>query len=288
MIRSMTAFARREISGPFGTLTWEIRSLNHRFLELTVRLPEDLRGLEPAIREQVGKRVKRGKVECNLRLRRQTESGNDLSLNESLAQRLVTLTMDLAAHMPEPSRIDAVGLLNWPGVVEVTPLDVGSVSQAAKNLFDETMEELLNTREREGDVLGDLLKQRCHSIAELVEQSRVHIPEVRLALRERLHQRLSELEVEADSGRLEQELAIQLQKIDVQEELDRLSAHVIEIQRTLQRKEPVGRRLDFLMQELNREANTLGSKSASLQTSQHSVELKVLIEQMREQVQNIE
>lgn len=288
MIRSMTAFARREQRGDWGALTWELRSLNHRYLEVMVRLPEELRGLEGQVRERVGARLQRGKVECGLRFRRDPGAAGGLSLNQSLVSQVLALAEQLRALAPELRDAGTMQVLNWPGAVEQAELDLTPVHQAGLALLDEALDELVATREREGDGLRALIEQRLQSMSTLVEQVRGHLPQLRAGLRQRLETRLAELKVEAEPGRLEQELALQLLRIDVDEELDRLQTHVTEIGAVLDRDEPVGRRLDFLMQELNRESNTLGSKSAAAETTAAAVELKVLIEQMREQVQNIE
>lgn len=288
MIRSMTAFARREHRGDWGTLTWELRSLNHRYLEVMVRLPEDLRGLEAQVRERLAARLQRGKVECSLRFRRDPGAAGGLSLNQDLARQVLDLSAQVLALAPELRPIGAMQVLGWPGVVEQAELDLAPVNGAALALLDEAVDELVTTREREGDGLRAIIEQRLSAMSSLVAQVREHLPQIRDALRQRLETRLAELEISADPGRLEQELVLQLQKIDVDEELDRLQTHVAEISAVLDRDEPVGRRLDFLMQELNRETNTLGSKSAATETTAAAVELKVLIEQMREQVQNIE
>jgi len=288
MIRSMTAFARRERRGDWGVLTWEIRSLNHRYLEAFVRLPEELRGLEPAVRRRLGERLQRGKVECNLRFQRTPGVTSRLDLNRDLAAQLLRLMRDLQGLDETLDSPRVTELLAWPGVVAEGELDLEPVSATAQGLLEETLDELLETREREGQELRAVIEQRLDRIHALAQDVRGYLPEIRQSLRQRLESRLSELEAAPDPGRLEQELVLGLQKMDVDEELDRLQAHVTEVRAALDRDEPVGRRLDFLMQELNREANTLGSKSAAAETSQASVELKVLIEQMREQVQNIE
>ena len=288
MIRSMTAFARRERRGEWGTLTWELRSLNHRYLEVMVRLPEDLRGLEGQVRERLAARLQRGKVECSLRFRRDPGAAGGLSLNQDLARQVLDLSAQVLALAPELRPIGAMQVLGWPGVVEQAELDLAPVNSAALALLDEAVDELVTTREREGDGLRTVIEQRLTAMSALVAQVREQLPQIRDALRQRLEARLAELDISADPGRLEQELVLQLQKIDVDEELDRLQTHVAEIGAVLDRDEAVGRRLDFLMQELNRESNTLGSKSAAVETTSAAVELKVLIEQMREQVQNIE
>ena len=288
MIRSMTAFARQEADTEAGTLAWEIRSLNHRYLELGVRLPEELRAVEAAVRERAGKRLGRGKVECTCRYRPVATGTVPVDIDQDNLGRLLTACETVTARLPETVPLNPIDLLRWPGVVREDMVDTGPLVKAALALFEQTLDELVAARQREGAQIRELLLQRCTAMDELVVRARTLLPEIRTALRTRLEARLAELETPADPGRLEQELVLQIQKIDVDEELDRLQSHIGEMHRVLDRKEPVGRRLDFLMQELNREANTLGSKSVAVDTTGISVELKVLIEQMREQIQNVE
>jgi uncharacterized protein (TIGR00255 family) len=288
MIRSMTAFARQEADTGQGTLSWELRSVNHRYLEIGLRLPEELRAVEAALRERINARLGRGKVDCSCRYRPLAAGAAPVVLDEGNLTRLLDACQSVTARLPEPAALNALDLLRWPGVVLEQELDTGPLQKSALTLLDQTLEELVASREREGAQIHDLLTKRCDAMAELVVQARRLLPEIRTAMREKLLARLAELDTPADPGRLEQELVFLLQKIDVDEELDRLGGHIEEVRRVLQRKEPVGRRLDFLMQELNRETNTLGSKSAAAQTTTISVELKVLIEQMREQIQNVE
>ena len=288
MIRSMTAFARREADTEAGSLSWEIRSLNHRYLELGVRLPEELRAVEAAVRERAGKRLGRGKVECTCRYRPAATGTVPVDIDLDNLSRLLAACGEVSARLPEAVPLNPVELLRWPGVVREDVVDTAPLVKAALALFEQTLEQLVEARQREGDEIRVLLQQRCAAMGERVVQARALMPEIRTALRARLETRLAELDIPVDPGRLEQELVLQIQKIDVDEELDRLQSHCDEVRRVLERKEPVGRRLDFLMQELNREANTLGSKSVAVDTTNISVELKVLIEQMREQVQNVE
>lgn len=288
MIRSMTAFARQESETGMGSLSWEIRTVNHRYLETAIRLPDELRAMEPAVRERLNARLGRGKVDCSCRFRPATGVLSPVSIDPDCLSRLLAACREVAAQLDQSVPLSPMELLRWPGVVRPEELDTGPLQEQALMLLDETLDELITTREREGEKIRDLLLQRCAAIAELVAQARRLLPEIRVATREKLLTRLAELAAPADPGRLEQELVFLAQKMDVDEEMDRLSGHVEEIRHILQRDEPVGRRLDFLMQELNREANTLGSKSAATETTRISVELKVLIEQMREQVQNAE
>jgi len=288
MIRSMTAFARQQDHAEFGELTWELRSVNHRFLEATVRLPEELRAIEPVVRERVTARLGRGKVECNLRFKGASAGALELKVNAAMVDQLLAAA-DKMAHRLHSSHLPSImDVLRWPGVLENAEQDFTPVQEAALALFDQTLDALIETREREGARLAELIGQRVAAMREQVELARVRMPTVIEAVRERLKARLAEVAENMDRDRLEQEMALLAQRLDVDEEMDRLRTHLDEVSRVLAQDEPVGRRLDFLMQELNREANTLGSKSADSETTAVSVEMKVLIEQMREQVQNIE
>jgi uncharacterized protein (TIGR00255 family) len=288
MIRSMTAFARQQEHGEYGELTWEIRSVNHRFLETTVRLPEDLRGIEPVVRERVTARLGRGKVECNLRFKTQGAGVARLQVNDALVDQIMAAADHMAHRLHSSHNPSVMDILRWPGVLESGELDLTPVQEAAVALLDRAIDTLLETREREGDRLAQLIAQRVEAMRGQIEVARERMPLVIEAVRERLRARLEELAGNLDPERLEQEMALLAQRLDVDEEMDRLRTHLDEVSRVLEQDEPVGRRLDFLMQELNREANTLGSKSADSETTAVSVEMKVLIEQMREQVQNIE
>ncbi len=285
----MTAFARREARTGAGTLVWELRSVNHRYLDVSVRLPEELRALEPAVRERVGARLRRGKVDCALRFQPEAAVAAAVSLNRELAGRLADLARDAATLLgPESAPPGPFDLLRWPGVVREEPADLGPVQAEALALLDAALDELEATRAREGARIEALLRERIAAMRPLVARARERRPQVIEAALGRWRERLRELGGEPEPGRLEQELALQAQRLDVAEELDRLEAHLDEAEAVLGRGEPVGRRLDFLMQELNREANTLAAKSADAETTRIAVELKVLIEQMREQVQNVE
>ena len=290
MTASMTAFARRETGTPWGSLVWELRAVNHRYLELSFKLPDELRAIEPAARELIGKRLGRGKVDCHLRL--VAREGGDVVLDEALVGRLAALarkTQELAAAAGgdvTPWRM--VDLLRWPGVFKSAAVDPEALQKAAMTLLAEVLDEFGATRAREGGQLAAILRQRLDGMDEIAARVRALLPEVRQNFRERLLDRLKAVREELDPARLEQELLLFAQKTDVDEELDRLAMHIIEVRRILDDKGQVGRRLDFLMQELNREANTLGSKAADVRVTNAAVDLKVLIEQMREQVQNIE
>lgn len=290
MICSMTAFARVETSEEFGSLSWELRSVNHRYLEISPRLPEELRSLEPELRARVGQAVKRGKADCTLRFRASKGTAlGGISLNHSYADQLIELHRSLSHKLgADPATAGVTDLLSWPGVVQEVEPDLGPVQSRALELLDEALQQLLASRQREGTQLAALISQRLDKLTAELKSVREHLPEVRKAQRERLKERLAALAEPADANRLEQELVLFAQKMDVDEELDRALTHINEMRRVLALDEPVGRRLDFLLQELNREANTLGSKAVDVAMSQASVEAKVLIEQMREQVQNIE
>jgi len=287
MLRSMTAFASAEADIGSGTLSIEIRSVNHRYLELGLRLPEELRSLEPQIRERVAAKLSRGKVDLGIRYKQAPTAASAIALDDALVGRLAETAQSLAAKFPQLN-VDFVALLGWPGVMLERENDQDSLRVAALKVVDEALAQMVATREREGARLGGFLGERLEAIGKIVLDVRGHLPEVRAALRARFDQRLAELKQPLEPGRVEQEVVLQLQRIDVDEELDRLTAHVAEARHTLGMKEAVGRRLDFLMQEFNREANTLGSKAADPRTTKAAVELKVLIEQMREQVQNLE
>jgi uncharacterized protein (TIGR00255 family) len=288
MIRSMTAFARQEAGTGQGTLAWEIRSVNHRYLETSLRLPEELRAAEPAVRARIGACLGRGKVDAVCRYRPSAATAVPVELDMDNLARLLAACETINARLQRPSPLNPVELLRWPGVVREQEPDPRPLLEAALDLLERTLEDLVAAREKEGEKISALLEQRCAAMEALVTRTRGLLPDIAVAVRARLEARLAELDTPADPGRLEQELVFLAQKMDVDEELDRLSAHLEEVRDVLQRDEPVGRRLDFLMQELNREANTLGSKSAAAETTRICVELKVLIEQMREQVQNTE
>jgi uncharacterized protein (TIGR00255 family) len=285
MIRSMTAYASAEAVTPAGALTCELRTVNHRYLELSPRLPEDLRSIEPALRERIAARLSRGKVDVIVR--RGESRGESLQVDQAMVGRLSELSRDMQVHFPD-MRIDFTELLRFPGVLQHAETDQDTQQAALLGVLDRALDALTATREREGAKLADILRERLDGIERIVSDVRGWMPEIRAALRARLESRLADLKQPADPGRLEQELVLQVTRSDVDEELDRLSTHIAETRRVLGLKEPVGRRLDFLMQEFNREANTLGSKSVDARSTSAAVELKVLIEQMREQVQNIE
>jgi uncharacterized protein (TIGR00255 family) len=288
MTKSMTAFARSQQSLDEGELIWEIRSVNHRFLELHMKMPEDFRANEMRFREILQQRLKRGKVECNLRFNANAQQAETVNINQQQAKSLVHACQQINDLLHQPSEVDPMELLQWPGVVQETKLDMKPVLAACETGLKAALDDLIANREREGGRMSDLILQRCDAIGQIVKQAREKMPEIQQRYQKKLRDRLDELNIEVNHDRLEQELVHLAQKMDVDEELDRLDSHLKEMTDILNRDEAVGRRLDFLMQELNREANTLGSKSADISSTNASVELKVLIEQMREQIQNIE
>lgn len=286
MIRSMTAYASAESGGPAGALSCELRTVNHRYLELSPRLPDELRSLESALRERIAAKLSRGKVDVTVRARSDAQR-ESLQVNNALLHQLSELNLDLVSRFPG-MQVQFTELLRFPGVLQQDAADPEAQQAALFEVLDRALDALTATREREGAKLGQILRERLDAIERIVLQVREWMPEIRVALRARLEARLADLKQPADPGRLEQELVLQITRSDVDEELDRLATHIAETRRVLGLKEPVGRRLDFLMQEFNREANTLGSKSVDSRSTNAAVELKVLIEQMREQVQNIE
>lgn len=288
MIRSMTAFARCDTDSEWGALSWELRSVNHRYLEPSLRLPDDLRLLEPLIRQRLSSRLARGKLDCSLRLQISNDAGAGLSINEALARQLVEASRQIDHMLYNPSPVDSMDILRWPGVIEAAGIDWESLREQTLALLDTALDELVGIREREGASLRVMLIERLDSMQEIVANVRSRLPEIIAQQRQRIISKLAELDVKLDEGRLEQEAALLMQKLDVDEEMDRLATHIDEVRRNLEGDAPVGRRLDFLMQEMNREANTLGSKSIDMDTTRASVDLKVCIEQMREQIQNIE
>lgn len=288
MARSMTAFARQELVRDWGTLTLELRSVNHRYLDVSLRVPEDFRNLEPKIREKIAAKLTRGKVDVGLRFSRTEMSRGEIVIDKELVQQISTACREIDHILYNPEAISSLELLRWPGVIKAPVLDSTELNAALFELLDVTLSDMLEARTREGEKLSDLIQQRCQSILAVVADVKKRLPEIMQAWREKLVKRMQEASVEVDENRLEQELVIIAQKTDVDEELDRLVTHVTEVERVLKGEKPIGRRLDFLMQELNREANTLGSKSIDTETTSASVDLKVLIEQMREQIQNIE
>ncbi|MDR0277609.1 MAG: YicC family protein [Paucimonas sp.] len=283
----MTAFARVERAGTQGTLIWELRSVNHRYLEPHLRLPEAFRDLEGAVREALRQGLSRGKVECTLRFTEENAS-KSLQVDQDRARQLVEAAETVAALIKNPAPLNPLTVLSWPGVLVADAADPQALNQEALNLFENALDELKSGRNREGAELARLINERLDSMSQEVTTLRALVPQMLAAQRQKILDRFTDMQAELDPQRLEQEMVLLAQKSDVAEELDRLSTHVTEVRRVLKSGGAAGRRLDFLMQELNREANTLGSKAFDPRSTQSAVNLKVLIEQMREQVQNIE
>lgn len=287
MIRSMTAFARRDIKKEWGSAAWELRSVNQRYLETYIRLPEQLRSLEPVIRERLRHRLTRGKIECNLRFDLNAHFQGELNLDENLAKQLI-ISANWVKNQSQEGTINPFDILRWPGVISAQEQDLDAIGTELLAELDIAIDAFIASRETEGQALKALIEQRLDGVCEEVLKVRAQMPEVLQWQRERLTSKLEEAQVQIDNNRLEQELVMLAQRLDVAEELDRLDAHVKETRKILIKKEAVGRRLDFMMQEFNRESNTLASKSINTEVTNSAIELKVLIEQMREQIQNIE
>lgn len=287
-MQSMTGFANAEAEYEGIRIGWELRSVNHRFLDLSLRLPDDLKGLDAPCRERIAAQVSRGKVDSTLRLKRLHEGTGPGTVNLEALQRLLRLSEQVKAAADEAAPLSVADILKWPGVVEEAAVDLGGLGAAVLSCLDDAVEGLVAARGREGARISALLRERCDQIQRLVAELKPNLGAAEARYRVALQVRLDRLDASADPQRLEQELVLLAQRLDVTEELERLEGHVTEVAAVLRRDEPVGRRLDFLIQELNREANTLGSKSADEQLTRVAVELKVLIEQLREQVQNVE
>ena len=287
MIYSMTAFARHEIKRDWGDAVWEIRSVNQRYLENFFRLPEQFRGLENSLREKLRQNLTRGKIECSLRLDNKKQTSTELHLNKELAQQVIQSLQWIKRQAGE-GEINPSDVLRYPGVVELPEQDLDAISQELLVAFDQLLAEFIAMRAREGEKLQALIQQRLNAISVEADKVRSKMPEILQWQRERLQQRFDEIQLQADPQRLEQEMVLLAQRIDVAEELDRLQMHVKETATILNKGGAVGRKLDFMMQELNRESNTLASKSINADVTASAVELKVLIEQMREQIQNLE
>ncbi len=288
MAQSMTAFARRQVSCGRGVLVWEIRSVNHRYLETGFRFPEALRSIEPAIRDTLRKQLARGKVDCQLRLESEERATGALQIDEDAVRRLNEASGQILALTGGGPALTVMEILKWPGVLRESEALPENLEELALSLFHETLNELIATRLREGQELCGFIGKRIEAVREIVAGVRTRMPDIMARQQQALRDRLDALKMELDPGRLEQEIVLYAHKCDIDEELDRLETHLNEVERVLLLPEPSGRRLDFLMQELNREANTLSSKSIVAETTLNAVDLKVLIEQMREQIQNIE
>ena len=288
MIQSMTAFARSQSQSHAGSIVCEVRSINHRYLEMSLRLPEVLHELEVHMRERIREHIKRGKIECFLRYQPSETSGVELTINTALVEKLCQANELIAKELKHPAHINTMDILRWPGILQMKEVDLENVQEDVLALLDQTLENLVEARCREGAQLKELFLQRLEGMAVELVKVRARIPAILQGQRERLMARFSDASLQFDTSRLEQEMVLLAQKIDVTEEIERLETHITEVRRILKHGGAVGRRLDFLMQELNREANTLGAKSVDADTTRASVELKVLIEQIREQVQNVE
>ena len=288
MIHSMTAYGRVENSEGQNSISCEIRSVNHRYSEISIRLPEELSPLEQKIRDHISGKIKRGKIECNIRIEKHNAYDESLSINQDLLKNIIEAAKRINSDLSTSAPLDSLDLLRWPGVLEKSTLDAEEIGKLLFPLVNEAIDIVIDTRQREGEKIKKMLTDRCTKIKEIISNVKKQIPDILKNYRKKLTQRVQEISDELDNDRLEQELLFLSQKADIEEEIDRLGAHVDEVVRVIDRKEPIGRRVDFLMQEMNRESNTLGSKSNHIYTSNASVELKVLIEQMREQIQNIE
>lgn len=288
MVQSMTAFARKQIPCGRGVLVWEIRSVNHRYLETGFRFPEALRGLEPSVRDALRKTLSRGKIDCQLRIESADRQNGELQIDEDAVLRLNEASGQILSLTGGGPALTVMEILKWPGVLRESEALPDNLDAAARSLFDDTLQELIATRQREGQELFGFITKRIASVREIVASVRVRMPDILARQQQALRDRLDALKTDLDAARLEQEIVIYAHKCDIDEELDRLETHLNEVERVLRLAEPSGRRLDFLMQELNREANTLSSKSIVAETTLNAVDLKVLIEQMREQIQNIE
>jgi len=288
MMVSMTAYGREQADGEWGQASCEIRTLNHRYLETSIRLPEELREFEQAVREKVSTRLNRGRVDCVIRYERATVSMGPLMVDRDLSARLIEAAEGISARLNKSAAINPFDILAWPGMIKQAPACPGQVGDIVLELVERTLNRVVDVRRREGEKITAMLEQRCTAMSQRIAGVRENLADIMVARGEKLKARANALVQEVDHDRLELELLILAQKYDVAEELDRLEVHIQEVSRIIDREGPAGRRLDFLMQELNREANTLGAKSADVSINQAAMDLKLLIEQMREQIQNIE
>ena len=288
MICSMTAYGRVENSDNQNSISCEIRSINHRYSEISIRLPDELRPLEQKIRNHISDKIKRGKIECNIRIEQQDAYNEALSINKDLLKNIIEVAEKINSNLSTSTSLNSLDLLRWPGVLRKKTLDVKKIDKLLFKLVDEAIDIVIDTRQREGKKIKKMITDRCSKIKKIINDVRKKMPTILKSFRKKLTDRVQEISSELDNERFEQELLYISQKMDIEEEIDRLNAHIDEVIRVIDQKGPIGRRLDFLMQEMNRESNTLGSKSYHIKTSNASVELKVLVEQMREQIQNIE
>ena len=288
MIRSMTAFARAETEQPWGSAQLELRSVNNRYLDIVPRLPDELRPLEPVVRERISARLGRGKLDCVFKISYANDRDTAFTVNVPLAEQVVRAAEQIQPLLGSTDGVTPMEVLRWPGVIQPSAPDLDAIQGSALALLEGALDELIAMRTREGERIVAMIVQRCDDMDAIVSSLRQRMPQILEESRQKLQAKLDELTAQPDQDRLEQEMLYLSQKMDISEELDRLDAHLSEVRRVLKSDEPVGRRLDFLMQELNREANTIGSKSSDTETTRASVDLKVLIEQIREQVQNVE
>ncbi len=288
MVKSMTAYARKEVKVSWGSITIELRSVNHRFLEMSIKLPDEFRALEMPIRERVKAKLHRGKLDVFIRLKVQSGVTGQVNYNQELAEQLAKTLHDIDKLIYNAAPVNAVDVLSWPGILDSQTIDQSTLNEALFPLLESVLEELFESKKREGSALALMITRRSDEMRDIIKTVRNEMPELLQIQRQRLEEKLQVLKADMDLNRLEQEMVYITHKADIAEEIDRLETHLNEVHRTMESDEVVGRRLDFLMQELNREANTLGSKSLSALTTQASVDMKVLIEQMREQIQNIE
>ena len=288
MTQSMTAYGRAENSDGQNSISCEIRSVNHRYSEISIRLPDELRPLEQKIRKKITDKIKRGKIECNIRIEQQDTYNEALLINQDLLKNIIEVAEKVNSNLSASNSLNSLDLLRWPGVLKKNTLDFKKIDKLLLKLVDKTIDIAIDTRQREGEKIKKIITNRCSKIKKIINGVRKTIPGILKEFRKKLTQRVKEISNEIDNERFEQELLFMSQKMDIEEEIDRLSAHIDEVIRVVNQKGPIGRRLDFLMQEMNRESNTIGSKSNHIKTSNASIELKVLVEQMREQIQNIE
>jgi uncharacterized protein (TIGR00255 family) len=288
MIKSMTAFARKQNQGAWGSASVELKTVNHRYLDVNLRLPEMLRELEMPLRNLLRKSLQRGKVDVSIRFTQGSDVETEISLNQELINQLVKAAEQIESKMPSATPYTALDIMHWPGAMQVADADLSTTQKEIITLATAAAEELNNVREREGAAMAECITLRLEEIEKQIEIVKPRIKEVVAEQQKKLHERIADLEASVDEARIEQEVALLAQRLDVAEEIDRLTTHIKETRRIVKKGGPVGRRLDFLMQELNREANTIASKSIDTDMTQAAVEIKVLIEQVREQIQNIE
>lgn len=288
MIYSMTAFARQEVQANWGSAIWELRSVNHRYLEINARLPDALSALEPLIREKIKSKLQRGKLDITLRYKPTVAESSHIKIDAALVQQLVNVQSEITSLVEKNMPFNMMDILRWPGVLLLPEEDMQQIQTDLLIFFEQALNEFITVRQREGEALEKLLQQRLSAMLNEIGKVEKYLPTILKTQRDKLTHRFHEAKLTVDMMRFEQEMVLFAQKIDVTEEIDRLNTHLKEVTRTLQQGGAVGRRLDFLLQELNREANTLGSKAVISETTMAAVELKVLIEQIREQVQNLE